>query len=74
MELTKEQIKTLENVFNWALNLLEEKLKESVLFRQNEKGEFEKVELKDEEKKIVDLFEAMKKEIKIKKDGGKENE
>ncbi|MBQ4542138.1 MAG: hypothetical protein IJA23_04740 [Clostridia bacterium] len=74
MELTKEQIKTLENVFNWALNLLEEKLKESVLFRQNEKGEFEKVELKDEEKKIVDLFETMKKEIKIKKDGGKENE
>lgn len=74
MELTKEQIKTLENVFNWALNLLEEKLKESVLFRQNEKGEFEKVELKDEEKKIVDLFETMKKEIKIKKDGGNENE
>lgn len=74
MELTKEQIKTLENVFNWALNLLEEELKENVLFRQNEKGEFEEVKLKDEEKKIVDLFQIMKKEIKIKKDGGKENE
>lgn len=74
MELTKEQIKTLENVFNWALNLLEEELKENVLFRQNEKGEFEEVKLKDEEKKIVDLFQIMKKEIKIKKDGGTENE
>ena len=52
IELTKQQLETLENVFNWALN---------------EKGEFEAVSQKTEEKKIIDLFNVMKKHVCLKK-------
>ncbi|MBR4004174.1 MAG: hypothetical protein IKI95_09060 [Clostridia bacterium] len=71
IKLTMEQIKTLENVFNWALNLIEEESqKEYVLFVSKD-GLFEKFDTEKETQKINDLFDFFRDHIEIDKNGDK---
>lgn len=63
--LTKPQAHTLENVFNWALNLLEEETKKNYIVIQAKDGLFEKFDFETESKKIVELFEYLKKHSEV---------
>lgn len=65
MELTKEQVETLEDVFNWAVNFIEETGKDNCLFVLNESGLFERFDVDKKIKKIGELAEYIKNNIKI---------
>lgn len=57
LKLTKEQVRVLENAFNWALNLLEEETKKNYIVIQNKDGVFEKFDFETESKKLEELFD-----------------
>ena len=65
MELTKEQAQTLEDVFNWAINLLEEENKKGCIIVENNNGEFERFDVKKKVQEITDLFNYFKDKIKV---------
>lgn len=71
IELTIDQIKTLEDTFNWALEGLKDAAESSMMFTENENGEFEAVDFKAKERKIEQLFRVMQKNIR-KKSGANE--
>lgn len=65
IELTKKQVETLEDVFNWAVNLIEETSKENCMFVQNEDGQFEKFDVEKKVQEITDLFNYFRDNIKV---------
>lgn len=66
MELTREQIGILEDTFNYAVNALEEeKEKPSTMFIMHRDGTCEKFDIDKKIKDICDLWEIIKKEIKV---------
>lgn len=71
IKLTMEQIKTLENVFNWALNLIEEESQKEYVLFVNKDGLFEKFDTEKETQKINDLFDFFRDHIEIDKNGDK---
>ena len=66
IELTKKQIKTLEDVFNWAINLIEEESKKAYLLFMNENGRFEKFDVEKKVQEITDLFDYFREKISVK--------
>ncbi len=68
LKLSQEQAKVLENVFNWALNLLEEETKKNYIIFQNVDGVFEKFDFEKESKKIEELFDFFRESIEIEKE------
>ena len=68
MELTKKQIKTLEDVFNYAVNALDEADTEGYLLQMDENGCFEKFDKDKKQEDIFNLWEYMKKQITIKEE------
>ena len=70
IKLTKEQLKTLNDVFNYALNFMEEQYEGKVLLKQDENGKFYEYKFEDFEKEVLDLAEVLKKYIDMDKPKG----
>lgn len=68
MKLTKNQAKTFEEVFNWAINLIEEEDKKGCIIVENENGQFEKFDVEKKVQEITDLFNYFKDRIEVVKE------
>lgn len=68
MKLTKEQIKTLEDTFNYAVNALEDSEETSFMFVMNDDGAFEKFDAEKKIKEITELFDVLRKNIEVEND------
>lgn len=68
MKLTKEQIKTLEDTFNYAVNALEDSEETSFMFVMNDDGTFEKFDAEKKIKEMTELFEVLRKNIEVEND------
>lgn len=71
IKLTTKQLKLLDDVFNYALNFMEETTKTSMLFKEGKDGKFTQVKYKDFEKDVLALAETLNKNIEIIKEGVK---
>lgn len=68
IKLTKEQVKLLEEVFNYALNFMEETTENAMLFKEGKDGKFIQLKYKDFKSDVLALGKVLNKHIEIVKD------
>ena len=66
VQLTKEELKTLEDVFNYAISYLEETMQQGIVITIKEDGTAEKFDSDAKYKEIESLFNSLKEKIEIK--------
>lgn len=64
MRLTRKQALTLEQVFNWAINLLEEESTKGAVI-VSDGGEFKRFDFGNKMQEIEDLFNYFKENIEL---------
>lgn len=69
IKLTRKQMKTLDDVFNFGLNYIEQTCETTTIFREGKDGMFVKFEYKDFEKDVLEVADILKKYIEEVKDG-----
>ena len=74
IKLTKEQVKLLEEVFNYALNFMEETTENAMLFKEGKDGKFTQLKYKDFESDVLALGKVLNEHIEIVKDEVKDGE
>jgi lysyl-tRNA synthetase class I len=68
IKLTKQEMKTLENVFNYAISYLEEQAGQGVMFTIKEDGTAEKFDTDKEYKNIESLFNLINDNLELKEE------
>jgi hypothetical protein len=65
VKITKKQISLLNDVFNWALNLLEDATKDSCIFEPDENGEYQQLDVEKKTNEIYELAEYLQSNFDI---------
>lgn len=69
IKLTNEQLKLLNDVFNYALNFIEEQTETSIMFKEDKDGKIVKFKYEDFEKDVMALAEYLMKHFETEKKG-----
>lgn len=71
IKITREQLKLINDVFNYALNFIDQTTETSMLIKQGQDGQFSELKYEDFEEDVTELASWLEKHFEIEKsDGG----